>query len=113
MVLFSIDITLVVIVLIVLSVNGFRRKWYIIGLVLLIEYIALLYASTVLFRPITDDGNLFPQPFWSCGAIFNGRKDVATDVVMNLLVFVPGRRTRLSASPATWGAWGWRSYCCS
>lgn len=58
--------------------------------VLLIEYICLLYCSTVFFRVTGTTVQYDYWPFWSYQAYFNGREPNALiENMMNILVFVP------------------------
>lgn len=85
-------------VLLLLAYWGFKKGLYysfvtiirsVFGL-LLVEYVALLYCSTVIFRK--SSAVLFGynfQPFWSYIAVQQGRKDLIVEDVMNAVVFVP------------------------
>ena len=57
---------------------------------LLAEYIALLYCSTVIFRKASKlvSGYDF-HPFWSYAAIREGKEQLLVENAMNVVVFVP------------------------
>ena len=65
--------------------KGFR---YGLGL-LLIEYVLLIYCSTVFFRN-TGELQYDFMPFWSYRDYFNGvKRGLPADNIMNVVVFVP------------------------
>lgn len=76
--------------LILIGLKGFRRGIrYSMG-VLLIEYIGLLYCSTVFYRITSKSVQYDYMPFWSYQAYFDGREPNALiENMMNILVFVP------------------------
>lgn len=83
-------IVLVLSFLISIGVKGFRSGMrYSMG-VLLIEYISLIYCSTVFFRITCSSVQYDYMPFWSYQAYFDGREPNALiENMMNILVFVP------------------------
>lgn len=56
---------------------------------LLIEYIFLIFCSTVFFRTTSELRKYDFQPFWSYKAIQDGREDLLAENIMNVVVFVP------------------------
>ena len=56
---------------------------------LLIEYIFLIFCSTVIFRPTGDTRQYDFHPFWSYNAIQEGREDLLAENIMNVVVFIP------------------------
>ncbi len=76
--------------IVILCVWGVRRGWRNVGLLMLAEYVFLLFGLTVIFRPSSGaiSGYNF-QPFWSYKAISDGRYDLVAEILMNALVFVP------------------------
>ena len=58
-------------------------------LLLLIEYVFLIFCSTVIFRPTGETRQYDFHPFWSYQAIQDGREDLLAENIMNVVVFVP------------------------
>lgn len=56
---------------------------------LLIEYIVMLFCSTVFFRPAMEERQYDYHPFWSYVAIHEGKRGLIEENVMNFLMFVP------------------------
>lgn len=56
---------------------------------LLIEYVIMIFCSTILFRPAMKEIQYDYHPFWSYSAIHDGREDLLEENIMNILVFVP------------------------
>ena len=56
---------------------------------LLIEYIFLVFCSTVIFRATGEISKYDFHPFWSYKAIQDGREDLLAENIMNVVVFVP------------------------
>ena len=68
---------------------GFRKGWRKVGLLLLVEYVFLLYCSTVFCRDVDPEiGHNF-HPFWSYRAILDGKDVLLAENFMNVMVFVP------------------------
>ena len=69
---------------------GWKRGWRKIVGLLLVEYVFLIYFSTVFCRKVADGitGHNYTL-FWSYEAIKNGREDLAAENIMNVVVFVP------------------------
>ena len=59
------------------------------SVLLLIEYIFLLFCSTVIFRPTGETRQYDFHPFWSYKAIQEGREDLLAENIMNVIVFIP------------------------
>lgn len=73
-----------------IGMKGFRRGMRYSTGVLLIEYICLIYCSTVFFRNVRRSVQYDYMPFWSYQAYFDGREPNALiENMMNILVFVP------------------------
>lgn len=68
---------------------GLKRslKW-IVGL-LLVEYIFLIFCSTVIYRKGYEEAGYELSPFWSYTAIQEGRTELLTENIMNVVAFVP------------------------
>ena len=64
---------------------GFRYS----AALFLLEYIILLFCSTVIFRPTGDTRQYDFHPFWSYNAIQEGREDLLAENIMNVVVFIP------------------------
>ena len=56
---------------------------------LLVEYIFLLFCSTVIFRTTSELRKYDFHPFWSYKAIQDGRADLLPENIMNVIVFIP------------------------
>lgn len=56
---------------------------------LLIEYIFLIFCSTVIFRATGETRQYDFLPFWSYKAIQEGRAELLPENVMNVVVFIP------------------------
>ena len=56
---------------------------------LLIEYIFLIFCSTVFFRTTSELRKYDIHPFWSYKAIQDGREDLLAENIMNVVVFIP------------------------
>ena len=69
---------------------GWKRGWRKVAGLLLVEYVFLIYYSTVICRKVAEGiaGHNF-IPLWSYEAIKNGREDLVGVNIMNVVVFVP------------------------
>ena len=57
---------------------------------LLVEYVFLLYASTVFFRTMSEERECEFIPFWSYRAIMDGSEpQLLSENIMNIMVFIP------------------------
>ena len=65
--------------------TGFRYS----AALLLVEYIFLLFCSTVIFRATGETRQYDFHPFWSYKAIQEGREDLLAENIMNVVVFIP------------------------
>lgn len=68
---------------------GLKRslKW-IVGM-LLVEYIFLIFCSTVIYRKGYEGAGYELSPFWSYTAIQEGRIELFAENIMNVVVFIP------------------------
>ncbi len=66
-----------------------KKCWRIIGNILLVEYIFLLFCSTVIYRNASDERGCDMMPFWSYRAILDGKEQYLAENIMNVLVFMP------------------------
>ena len=70
---------------------------------LLIEYIFLIFCSTVIFRATCETRQYDFQPFWSYQAIQEGRENLLAENIMNVVVFVPvGLLFGIAFKQVTW-----------
>lgn len=76
-------------VVILIALKGFRKGWRLSVWLLAIEYIVLIYCATVIFRAYSETAGHDFSPFWSYRAIENGKNDLQTENIMNVIVFVP------------------------
>ena len=82
---------------------GLKRslKW-IVGL-LLVEYIFLIFCSTVIYRKGYEEAGYELSPFWSYTAIQEGRVELLAENIMNVVVFVPvGMLLCMAFKQMTW-----------
>ena len=56
---------------------------------LLVEYVFLLFCSTVIYRTVGETRQNDFHPFWSYKAIQEGREELLAENIMNVVVFVP------------------------
>ena len=80
---------LIVCLVVFVAFKGWRRVVRYTAVVALVEYIALLYGSTVIFREAHDERTYDFSPFWSYLAISEGRTDLIAENIMNAVVFIP------------------------
>lgn len=70
---------------------------------LLVEYVFLLFCSTVIFRIVGETRLYDFQPFWSYKAIQEGREDLLAENIMNVVVFIPvGLLLSIAFKQMTW-----------
>ena len=70
---------------------------------LLVEYIFLLFCSTVFFRTTSELRKYDFQPFWSYKAIQDGREDLLAENILNVVVFIPvGLLLGIAFKQMTW-----------
>lgn len=82
-------ITTVVGLMLIASLKSIKQKGKVIGGFLLVEFILLIYCSTVFFRPIHDTPEVNLKLFWSYDAFFEGKNYVMAEKIMNTIMFVP------------------------
>lgn len=68
---------------------GLKRGWRGIAGLLLVEYIFLIYCSTVIYRKCSEWVGHDFSPFWSYTAIQEGREELLVENIMNVVAFVP------------------------
>ena len=59
------------------------------AILLLVEYIFLLFCSTIIFRATGETSKYDFHPFWSYKAIQEGRIELLPENIMNVVVFIP------------------------
>ncbi|MBO5628974.1 MAG: VanZ family protein [Aeriscardovia sp.] len=69
--------------------KGVRKGGILTARLLLIELMIVIYCSTVIFRKAGDVRGYDLHPFWSYGAIEDGRVELLAENIMNVVVFVP------------------------
>ncbi len=77
--------------IVILGIWGIRRGWSKICLLVLIEYVFLLFGSTVIFRNSSEaiSGHNF-YPLWSYRAYLSGEDpQLLPENIMNVVVFIP------------------------
>ena len=83
--------------------KGFKTGLRYSATLLLVEYIFLLFCSTVIFRTTGDISQYDFHPFWSYKAIQNGREDLLAENIMNVVVFIPvGLLLDIAFKQMTW-----------
>lgn len=76
-------------VVIIIACYGLKQGWRrIVGLVL-VEYVFFVYCSTVIYRKGYESAGYELSPFWSYTAIQEGRTELLTENIMNVVVFIP------------------------
>ena len=69
--------------------KGFKSGLRYSAILLLVEYIFLLFCSTVFFRATSVTRQYDFHPFWSYKAIQDGRENLLAENIMNVVVFIP------------------------
>lgn len=69
--------------------KGVDHKRRFIGLLILVEYVVLIYCITVFLRPLQESSAINFRPFWGFHAFLAGQNAVMAEKIMNLVVFVP------------------------
>ena len=73
----------------VLKFSNDKKHFRLVPKLLLIEYLALLLCSTVLFRTESKDVRYSVEPLWSYESIQYGHLELIAENVMNVVVFIP------------------------
>lgn len=76
-------------VVVIIACYGLKRGWRKIYGLILVEYVFVIYCSTVIFRTVADGNGHEFTPFWSYMAIENGRSELLAENIMNVVVFIP------------------------
>ena len=69
--------------------RGVAHKRRLIGLLILAEYVVLIYCTTVFLRPLQESSAINFRPFWGFHAFLAGQNAVMAEKFMNLVVFIP------------------------
>lgn len=69
--------------------KGFKTGLRYSAILLLVEYVFLLFCSTVIFRATGETRQYDFLPFWSYKAIQEGRIELLPENIMNVVVFIP------------------------
>lgn len=70
---------------------------------LLVEYVFLLFCSTVIYRTVGETRQYDFHPFWSYKAIQEGREELLAENIMNVVVFIPvGLLLGIAFKQMTW-----------
>ena len=73
----------------IFSIKRFNNRKRNFCFLLLLEYVVLIYCSTVFFRPYIQNPEHNLTPFWSYSEIKDGLECLIPVVVMNVVMFVP------------------------
>ena len=70
---------------------------------LLVEYVFLIFCSTVIYRSVGEIRQYDFHPFWSYQAIQDGREELLAENIMNVVVFIPvGLLLGIAFKQVTW-----------
>ena len=86
---YVVGISLVLCFVITLTVAKFKKGLRIASFALLIEYIALVYSSTIFCRDTQTERKFNFLPLWTYDAILEGKKIYVAEVIMNVVAFIP------------------------
>ena len=71
------------------SCKGISKGFILTARLLLVEFVTIIYCSTVIFRRGGEVTRYDFHPFWSYAAIQQGREELLAENIMNVVVFVP------------------------
>lgn len=75
--------------LLFLITKGIRKGWRLVSGLILVEYIVLLFSTTVFSRDYRESPKFNMTPFWSYTEIINGKQNLIPEILMNVVVFAP------------------------
>ena len=76
--------------IVIIAMKGVKSSYRYIAFLLFIEYTFLIYCSTVIFRPKSDEAVYNFKLFWSyTECLSSGIGILRPDIIMNILVFIP------------------------
>lgn len=83
--------------------KGWKTGIRLTSVLLLVEYVFLIFSSTVIFRSVSATRQYDFHSFWSYKAIQEGRVDLLQENIMNVVVFVPvGLLLGIAFKQMTW-----------
>ena len=83
--------------------KGWKTGIRLTSVLLLVEYVFLMFCSTVFFRVASQSRMCDFHPFWSYKAIQEGRVELLQENFMNVVVFVPvGLLLGIAVKKMTW-----------
>ena len=83
--------------------KGFKTGFRYSTILLLVEYVFLLFCSTIIFRATGETSKYDFHPFWSYKAIQDGRENLLAENIMNVIVFIPvGLLLSIAFKQVTW-----------
>lgn len=75
---------------VIIVLYGIKIGWRKVAFLLLVEYVFLIYCSTVFIRSLSEASQHHLVPFWSYALYLRGgRDDLIAEIVMNVVVFIP------------------------
>ena len=75
---------------IAIALKGWKKGLLMSSRFALVEYVFLIYCSTVLFREVNEEYEYHFKPFWSYAAYDSvDRPDLLPENIMNVVVFIP------------------------
>lgn len=75
--------------IVILFVHKIKYKARLLFKFLLIDFLFIVYCSTVVYRNPDDDQGFNLCPLWSYKAYLNGQLDLLAENIMNVMAFVP------------------------
>lgn len=82
-------IALLIGITLVCSLKTVEHKGKLIWLLLLVEYVVLIFCTTVFLRPVQESKAFDFRLLWGFQAFLNGQNAVMAEKIMNLVVFIP------------------------
>lgn len=83
--------------------KGFKTGFRYSAILLLVEYVFLIFCSTIIFRTTGEIRQYNFHPFWSYQAIQDGREELLAENIMNVVVFIPvGLLLGIAFKQMTW-----------
>lgn len=83
--------------------RGLRDSLRQISLLILCDYVVLLFLSTVFFRRERPERTVYFTPFWSYKAISEGQTELLAENILNVIAFIPiGLLIKIGSPIWTW-----------
>lgn len=76
-------------VVVLLAFYGIKKGLRYSAGLLLVEYLFLIFCSTVIYRLHNEERGYDFHPFWSYKAIEEGRVELLSENIMNVVIFIP------------------------